>query len=261
MFVRVRSQVSKKSNSDQLPTVSASVSVSRKPRSGNRIATSFALLPVLLLVGAGISAQASRAIKQQVERTKYGFSSGDAMQVAASVCSQVLGKTAKPVIATSQTAYSKRRGITVCEWTVVCSTSEGQYILRINADTHQVYAINRISDGSVDPISGLEIAGMTPPSVYAPTDEEDIVTGEAETKMSRREAEANARRYLSLLGVSSKQIEPVSNDKSYGTTGSMLWNFTYQTQLSPQDSKHIVKVSINGGDGNLENVWNPSSLL
>jgi hypothetical protein len=259
MSVLVRSQISKNSNKDQSHTAVATVSLKRAARRGNRIATAFAILPVLLLVGVGISAQASRAIKQQVERTKYGFSSGEAMQVASAVCTQVLGKTAKAVVATSQTAYSKRRGTTVREWTVVCSTPEGQYILRINSDTHQVYAINRVSDGTIDPVSGLEMVNALPPSVGAAT-EEDIVTGEAETKMSRREAEANARRYLSLLGVPSKRIEPVSDETSYGVTGSPLWNFTYQTQKGPEDSKHTLKVSINGGDGKLENVWNPSSL-
>jgi hypothetical protein len=250
MFVPVRSQVNNNSNMNHYPA-QAAVATATRPRRGNRIATIFALLPILTLVGLGISAQAQRSIKQQVELAKYGSSSTDAARMAGEICSHILGKTATPINVTTQTAYSKRRGTTIREWNVICSTVDGQFLLRINAETGHVYAINRIGSISSDPVSGLDLN----------SDEEmPVVMGEESAHLSRREAEANARRYLTMLGVPSRGLEPVQNELSNSLEGGPLWNFTFRTD-GPDSGRRILKVSINGGSGNLEHVWNPSSLL
>jgi hypothetical protein len=249
--VRVRPEISNKSNSKH----SSAVTAARPRRQANGVATFFAVLPILSLVGLGISAQAQRTIKQQTEVAKYGTSSRDAAQVAARICTQILGRAATPVHVTTQTAFSIRRATAVREWNVVCSTSEGQYLLRINADNHHVYAINRIGSIHNDPVSGLD-NGQAEDMAAA------VVTGEDAVHLSRQEAEANARRYLTMLGVPSRGLEPVAEDKSHGVDSGPLWNFTFRTAgHRPDESKRILKVSINGGSGDLEHVWNPSSLL
>jgi hypothetical protein len=250
MFVPVRPQDNNNSNMNHNSAPVAATTATRSRR-GNRIATFFALLPILTLVGLGISAQAQRTIKQQVELAKYGSSSTDAARMAGEICSHLLGKTATPINVSTQTAYSKRRGITIREWNVICSTVDGQFLLRINAETGHVYAINRIGSTTSDPVSGVD---------FNMDEEASVLMGDESVHLSRREAEANARRYLTMLGVPSRGLEPVQNEMSNSLEGGLLWNFTFRTE-GPDSDKRILKVSINGGSGGLEHVWNPSSLL
>jgi hypothetical protein len=231
-----------------------SVSTARRP-AGSRFAAVVALLPIGLLVFAGISAQAKRTIQAQVDVLRFGTSDADAAKIAAEVCSQVLGTAAKPVAVTTQSAYSVRRNVNIREWNVVCTTPDGQYLLRINAETKHVYAINRIGNVNTDPINGMDNSS----SKEIPEPAPEILAGDAHTRLSRDEAEVNARRYLQMLGVSDRAIEPVQDQKSYDGVRGPLWNFTFRN-ATPGVGRRLVKVSVNGDSGDLEHVWNPVQL-
>ncbi|MES2464166.1 MAG: hypothetical protein V4671_26690 [Armatimonadota bacterium] len=218
----------------------------------NRSAFSLALLPLALLgVTCGFSLvqrTAAAMTHSKKESVKFGNMTEDEAKRAASLlCSQLTSSPTTAADVSQQCAYSWRRQTMVREWNVLCDSNQGRYLVRINADTRRIYAINRMDTVSGD-ISKGEAATM-PQTLTEP-----II-------MTRTLAEERARAYLKIVGVplnGLKQLESI--DLQYEPSNSedavAQWNFTYRRSV-PGFGKRLLKVSVNGATGGLEHVWNP----
>jgi hypothetical protein len=223
------------------------------------------------------------------------MSRSQARQVAGALCTRLTGEPARPTDASRQAAFSCRRKRVVREWEVVCDTADGgQYLLRLNADSGAVYAVNRLDRRADNPQAGgyaigSPAVGATPPAAppASEAEEEARLSGSVATPvLTRAEAEASARRYLALIGVSSDGLRVVGEpdcvsggeggdpaaDRGASAaaasapsacaspSGSCLWNFTFRRRV-PGVGDRLLKVSVDGRDGELEHVWNPVSAL
>ena len=204
---------------------------------GSNRQTLFTALAPLALLGvwcAGTMIQ--RTVSEHSAGKTFGtMSQRDAGQVATTLCTQLTGQAPRTQDASSQSAYSRRRGTTIHEWNVLCDTNEGEYLLRINADTQKVYAINRMET-------------------------EASTASETEGTVSAKEAEAKATAYLRVLGVSQKGLTLVYKSSEKDATTDGQWNFTYR-RFVPGVGARLLKVSISGKDGGLEHIWNPVCAL
>ena len=217
----------------------------------NRSPLSPALIPLALLgitCGFSLVQRATAAITHSDKASnQFGnMSMDDARQAASLLCSQLTGSLATATDVSRQSAYSWRRHSMVREWNVLCDSSQSQYLVRINADTRRIYAINRM-----DTASGGDLP-MSPPLT------EPLI-------MTRTLAEERAQQYLRIVGVPSKGLIQIEfTDPHFETGGSdeavPQWNFTYRRSV-PGLGKRLLKVSINGETGALEHVWNPVFAL
>jgi hypothetical protein len=213
-----------------------------------------ALAPIALLgitCGFSLVHRAAAAMTHSVKAdSRFGNMSMDEARKAASVlCSQVTGSSAAVADVSRQCAYSWRRQTMVREWNVTCNSPQGQYLVRINADTRRIYAINRMDIPSV-----AASDGKTTHSELSPSLTEPII-------MTRTLAEERAKEYLRIVGVPSKGLNEMElTQPEFQPAGSgdgvPQWNFTYRRSV-PGYGKRLLKVSINGETGGLEHVWNP----
>jgi hypothetical protein len=203
--------------------------------------------------GFSLVQRATAAITHSESASRYfgNMSSDEARQAADELCTEITGSTVTTLDVSRQSAYSWRRQTMVREWNVLCDSSQGQYLVRINADTKRVYAINRM-DSSSGPAARTASSRIEPPLT------EPIV-------MTRTLAEEQARRYLKIVGIPSqglKQLQFMSPQMGMAGSenGVPQWNFTYRRSV-PGLGKRLLKVSINGETGGLEHVWNPIYAL
>jgi hypothetical protein len=181
------------------------------------------------------------------------MSKDEAKQAASLLCSELMGTSATAIEVTRQCAYSSRRQNMVREWNVLCDSSEGQYLVRINADTQRIYGINRMDNGSEKAADEYVTESFAEYSLTEPM------------AITRSLAEERALAYLRIVGVPSQGLKKLEiTDAQYQTAGSedivSHWNFTYCRSV-PGFGKRLLKVSINGETGRLEHVWNPVSAL
>jgi len=235
--------------------------------------------PLLAVAALCLLTAAKRvAIDPLIDRPFGTLSRTQASQMAGKLCTRLTGEAARPVDASAQAAFSCRRKSVVREWDVVCNTAGGQYLLRINADSGAVCAVNRLQDWR--PQAGGYAIGYPagPPANEA--EEEARLSGE-ENMLTRAQAEARAMQYLSLIGVSKDGLrvvgepdrvindganpvvaaaDPGAKPARAGIEASCLWNFTFRRRV-PGIGDRLLKISIDGRDGELEHVWNPVSAL
>jgi hypothetical protein len=234
----------------------------------NRRALWIASSPLLLLAGACLFSVVQRQVIDRMTDKPFGkLSRTQAQQIATEVCGRLTGQPVQMNQATYQSAYSLKRGVVVREWDVLCSTPDAQYLLRINAETRRVYAVNRLSDEvpaakvAVPSVAaGMAAGGAAGTSVAASNveTENQYSIGGVTPRVSRHEAEQQAKRYLSMMGVPSQALHSVSEGTA--TTGGEQWNFTFRRQV-PGLGNRLLKVSIDGRNGGLEHIWNPVYAL
>lgn len=233
----------------------------RRPKSApHRASLPFVLAPLALLgITGGFSAvqRAAAAITHpgaaaaDSSAAMFGRMSADeARRYAKDLCLAVTGAHVITTEASCQSAYSWRRHEVVREWNVLCDTSNGQYLLRINAETRRLYAINRMD---------------LPPAPGVPSSSADTESGSGDDSgpITRQVAAARARQYLRLAGVDSRglhQVDATARDaESNGRTASQ-WNFTFRRPV-PGYGERLLKISIDGRNGALEHVWNPINAM
>ena len=159
------------------------------------------------------------------------MSSGQASHKAADVCQEMIGGDVRAGQATLYQAFSAHTQQPMRQWDVVCDTSQGQYLFRINADTQQVFGINRLAD--------------------------DQAPSERESRLSRAEAEVYSRRYLTLLGISPDELRLVAPK---GTDEPACWSFQYRTPMPGRESR-LLTITVEAATGSLVYAWNSASLL
>lgn len=214
-------------------------------RNQNRPLLSLALAPLAILgitCGFSLAQRATAAITcSDKAENRFGHMSIDqAKQAAIQLCSELTRSEVTVTDISRQSAYSWRRHSMVREWNVTCDSSAGQYLVRINADTRRVYAINRMD------------------TVSAPILTEPIF-------LTKTRAEERALAYLRIVGVPSEGLTQLnfSNQTMQAAGAEDLiprWNFTYRRSV-PGLGERLLKVSINGETGRLEHVWNPVFAL
>lgn len=234
------------------PAAVAPVAVRRNAQ--NRRALLLALLPLLLVAGSGTVGLARQAIQRRYQMSFAGgnLGRGEASRIAAGMCSRLTGEEAVAVDVTFQTAVSVRRGAAVGEWDVLCRTPRGaHYLLRVNAESRRVYGVNRIDETAQ---SAAQARGFAP---AAALDDASAIPG-PDVRVSRKMAEANALRYLSLLGIPKTGLRPLAHgDAPEAIFNSPQYNFTYVREV-PGVGKRLLKVSVSSRDGRLHHAWNPS---
>lgn len=235
--------------------------LSGKGSTGNRHPLLLASSPLLFMAAACVFAVGQRHVANRLSDKTFGqLSRTQAKQVADEACTRLTGERAEPTHATYQSAYSVQRGAIVREWDIVCSTPGAQYLIRINADTSRVYAVNRLKGtASFPPESVLDTGdGNTLPAAFP--DEESAAADDTDLppRVSRHEAEQQAKRYLGMMGVPSQGLRPVSAGSS--VKNGAQWNFTFRRKVPGMGSR-LLKVSIDGQSGALEHLWNPVFAL
>jgi hypothetical protein len=220
----------------------------------NRSLFSLALIPVALLgitCGFSVVQRAAAAIthSDKAENVFGHMSMDEAKQSASKLCTELTGSPATATDVSRQCAYSWRRHSMVREWNVMCDSSEGQYLVRINADSRRIYAINRMDN----PATGKGASADSAEPLTEPI------------LMTRTLAEERALKYLQIVGVPSQGLTQLEfTNPHYETSSSEeaipQWNFTYRRSV-PGLGKRLLKVSINGETGGLEHVWNPVFAL
>ncbi len=239
----------------------------------------FALAPVAVLAVACVGAATQRAVAHRAgqaralsasAQTPFGkISDNDARRIADTACSEMTGAPAATLDATRQTAYSSRRRETVREWNVICNTPAAVYLVRINANTGKIYAINRMGEGGMDNADALarlqgDIRSPEAAETVSSSDSVGACTDDAQAqavaRVRKTTAEAQARRFLQVAGVPEKGLRPISEGVSCGTHQDAQWNFTYRRHV-PGLGNRLVKVSVDGTSGQLAHMWNPVSAM
>ena len=242
--------------SQDLGTVSSvSFPVPQNRRAGN---ISLALIPLALLgitCGFSLVQRAAASIAHPEKfANRYGkMTTDEAQKTATTLCTELTGSPASVADVSRQCAYSWKRQIMVREWNVLCDSSQGQFLVRINADSRRVYAINRMDATSSAVPDGSKTADG---AIFKPQEELPV---------SQTLAEERAREYLRIVGVPSKGLTQMQfRNQHIQAPGSdeaaSQWNFTYRRSV-PGLGKRLLKVSVNGETGTLEHVWNPVLAL
>jgi hypothetical protein len=220
-------------------------SASGRPGAGaprQRTAVLVAFAPLAVIVALFLWGLGQRALADH-RRPDGILSRQEATRLALKVCGELTGSPSRVRDATLQSAFSRQRGALVQEWGMLCETGAGEYLLRMNATTGRVYAINHLT-GQSEPSSAVS---------------ERAADATDRPLLTRQEAEAEARRYLGLLGVSTRDMKPISEEADEGDTPEQ-WNFTFQREV-PGMGPRLLKISVNGKNGNLEDAWNPVYAL
>ena len=232
---------------------------------GPRKIPAFAFIPPAILLMACFGAVAQRNLTLHSHfpaaqnAARFGeISEAEARTLADMVCSKVTGEPSQSIDTTRQSSYSVRQNQTLREWNVLCNTPAALYLVRINANTGHVYAINQMGAGGEDPALALARLNGDKPLLPAEASNEAASNGEA--VLNRREAEARAKRFLGVIGVPAKALHPVSQTKTIAMGDADQWNFTF-THNVPGRGDRLVKVSLDGRSGNLTHIWNPANSL
>jgi hypothetical protein len=123
----------------------------------------------------------------------------------------------------------------VREWDVICSASGSEYLLRINANTKQIFGVNRLAAA------------------------EEAASPEA--WCSEATAERRAKRYLGILGIPVDELQPVGRHSDATLEeGAPSWSFTYRLEV-PGLGKRLLSVSVDAATGNLVCAWTPAFAL
>ena len=162
------------------------------------------------------------------EKTYSRVSATQAALTASALCEQIFGGDARAGEATLLRGYSVQHRKPVRQWDVVCDTTQGQYLVRVNADSGHVFAINEI--------------GTQP------------ATSTTASRLSRAEAEVYGRRYLGLMGTAPKELRPMTSP----SCGETYWCFRYRAPASSAET-YSLSVLVDVGTGRLVSAWNGAS--
>ena len=230
---------------------------------GPRKMPAFAFIPPAILLMACFGAAAQRHITLSLpSAAQFGkLSEAEARTLADKVCSEVTGGPSQSIDTSRQISHSVRRNCTLREWDVLCNTPSTLFLVRINANTGRVYAINRMGGGGEDPALALARLGGDKrfPSLEETRNENDSAS-RSETVLNRPEAEAQAKHFLEVIGVPAKALRPVLQTKTIAVGDADQWNFTFRRSV-PGQGDRLVKVSLDGRSGHLTHIWNPVSSL
>lgn len=210
--------------------------VAARAGGGNRRSLLLSLTPLAIPISLALFSLGQRAVQAVVGEPTFGRTSpAQARRIARDFCARITGPDHDNHISdmSQQTAFSQRRKTTIREWNVVCSDADHEYLLRINADTRQVFGVNRTR------------------TLSAPTGVEGGV--------SQAEAEDHAKRYLGMIGVASADLQPTGK-LTVKTEPAPAWNFTYRYRV-PGIGKRILTVSVDSRTGDLLDAWNPASAF
>ncbi len=193
----------------------------------------FSLVPVFVPAALCLVAATQRAVSAAVSDRPFGRLSGaEARRTASDYCSRITGESASVGEASKQKAFSHRRQLMVREWDVTCSATGGEYLLRINANTGQIFGVNRLSAAGED----------VPPESWC----------------SRATAESRARGYLGMLGVPMGELQPVGERAgTRSENGVASWCFTYRLDV-PGVGRRLLSVSVDAVTGSLVCAWTPA---
>jgi hypothetical protein len=206
-----------------------------------------AFLPLILLGATGVTAFARRVVARTADPMVGNLSQSGAGWIADRACARLIGGEVDVVDTAPQSAYALHRHTPVYGWNVRCRTEQGDYLIRINARTFRVFGVNRVS---LMPESPPRAAAR----VSMPASEADI------RRLSRREAEAHARRYLRMVGLPTQEMNSLSPSHVVYSSLEEHWTFTYRNQV-PDLGQRTLSVTVSGYDGRLENLWNPAGCL
>lgn len=242
--------------------VSATATTPLRGASNNRMALLALVVPLLLVLGTGLSSLVRRTWSERNHAPYTAGTEGAAIQNARDLCVRIMGGDVKIVHVSQQTAYSRRRNIDYREWNVICDTNWGRYSLRVNARTSRVYAINPLSD--VDEIPGpiKEVSGqMVPAGLGLPLPAEPYA-GRGwwkSIKNSRPIAQGALNNYFTALGI---QPEKLSAHLLYAEPSvdildpeDVVWTFTYR--IPDAEGVGLIKIAISTSNRRLVNYWNP----
>jgi len=220
----------------------------------NRSPLSVALVPFVFL---GISCCFSLVQRAAAAITRArtgdvrlgGMRQVEAEQYALYLCSTMTGSRGVVVDTSGQSAYSWRHHAPVREWNVLCDSTRGQYLFRINADSQTVYGINRLDAAPADTTE--ESSARQPDSLVGGT-------------LTAAAAEKRAHLFLRLAGVPAGGLEHAKTVQSTGLTvdGQPMteWHFIYHRRQKDQPDR-LVMISIDGRTGAIEHLWNPTNTM
>lgn len=225
--------------------ISAGSSVENNPK---RLAV--AALPALLLVLWAVGACVGRTVLNNTQQKVGGSAAANARVAKATVgsfLSYITDHRVSPdtLQFSELSAFSPYRNRYVGDWNVVYGTAaDQQYLIRLNAATHKIYAINRTSG-----------------TLAASRPAEGVVTQEA--------AQMIALRYLGRLGndIDALRLEPTNRlSRSYDTPAysdkesSDSYVFFYRRHTA-SGQERLLLVAIDRATGGLNYYWNPSAAI
>jgi hypothetical protein len=244
-------------------------------------------LSPLLLVGA--TCAASAALRHQQEKsnlpsvafpgTPQGQAANAACEAAQSFLNRLFGNQANIKHTSLVSAYSLRQQKgTEKQWSVFCETDNGSYLLRINADTRRVYAMNRMERTEMYARAAGEYTGD--PAVGADTPvSDDTDSGIADARadacaksidagddceiegrrLTRVEAQGRALNYLSKIGFPSGTVQTIA--PSIGTKRQQMaitlgrtYHFSFRSVHHPS----LIEVGVSSTDGRIQTLWSAS---
>lgn len=247
------------------PPFSTTPVTQRARPQGNRLSFLGTALPLALLAGTALWGQTRHWMEARRQNSLLPpgtVSQSKAGEIGSAACSLLTGEPAQTREVTYQTASSPRQVLPLHQWNILCQTAGGQYLLRMNARTGQVYGINRVdtspaledSAQSTNPLLSataakekalryLHLVGGVSGSTLRCTDESGNI---AEFKQYQlvNSVERSAGRFLANASVA-----PVPQ-----------WNFTFQRKVAGHGQR-LIKVSVDGRDGSLDTFWNPVCAL
>lgn len=193
-------------------------------RASNQGRLLFSLLPIgatafFCLVTAGQRALVAADASPSAEPKQ-------AQQAARDYCTQIVGDDAHVKEVSQQITFAQRGQRPVRVWDIVCNSPAGggEYLLRINADTKQVFGVNRLTD---------------------------LQAASSEEGCSQAMAEDRAKRYLGLLGIPAHRLQRVpSHGAPLCKRRPASWSFTYR-HTEPGRKKYALSVSVDATTGNL----------
>lgn len=208
-----------------------------------------AAMPLALLALwclASLGERTAQYLLHPAESQNLAKSQAQARKVAASVLRAVEGDpaTANGLQFSTQSAFSVRRNAAIHEWNVTANSGENRhYLLRINARTKIVYAINRVS--------AVPLAMARP--------------AEAGT-ITQDQARELARHYLQTItgdkrdrSVVWDNVGTMEGDATVQTDDSVSYIFTCRHYVSGGDNG-LIKIGVDRQTGDLSYYWNPSGV-
>jgi hypothetical protein len=205
---------------------------------GNRQGYLVALLPLLLLGATSVAAFAHRVIASHAPDPIVGdLSRSEADWVARLSCCRLTGDAARVVEAEPLSAFAVSHHAQVYGWNVRCRTADGDYLVRVNAQTFRIYGVDRIIP------SADNDAGAAP--------EKNTL------RLSRRDAERQARCYLHRVGLPAQDVARLALSHVSYSAFSAVWTFRYLNSV-PRRGIRTLSVTIDAHNGRLVNLWDPA---
>lgn len=235
-------------------------------RTQNRSALLFTCAPLAALAAfVGISGIAQKQVQARESTVRYGqLTARDAQTTAKQNLTQLLGTAGTNVKVESASPQEgvlfRRDGqvqpITTRSWDVTLSTDTAEYLVRMNADTKQIFAVNRFdAKANLAP----EDDGNVEDSVSLPS-----LQMQNKHLLSQAEGEIFARQCLRKMDIPITRSTVLtvravhSHDDS--TNATPLWEFSYKCHTAGWSTRKL-RICIDRRTGHLENIWNPAAVL